>query len=222
MPNSPVIAPSILSADFRSLGADIAACEAAGADWIHVDVMDGHFVPNITLGPVIVEACRKATSLPLDVHLMIEKPEKMLAAFAKAGADRLTVHVETCPHLHRTLQQIRDLGVKPGVTLNPSTPAVALKEVLHMVDLVLVMTVNPGFGGQSFIESQLAKITEIRSMLDAVNPNAWLEVDGGISERTLPEARSAGANAFVAGNAVFNHPKGIAAGVQALRSAIGT
>ncbi|MCF6277173.1 MAG: ribulose-phosphate 3-epimerase [Anaerolineales bacterium] len=219
MPNPAVIAPSILSADFRQLGADIAACQAAGADWIHVDVMDGHFVPNITLGPVVVAACRRATELPLDVHLMIEKPERMLAAFAKAGADRLTVHIETCPHLHRTLQQIKDLGCKAGVTLNPSTPAVAIQEVLHMVELVLVMTVNPGFGGQSFIESQLAKITEIRTRLDAVNPKAWLEVDGGISEQTLPRARSAGANAFVAGSAVFRHPEDIATGIRALQSA---
>lgn len=220
MPNTPVIAPSILSADFRTLGADIAACEAVGADWIHCDVMDGQFVPNITLGPLVVKACRAATSLPLDVHLMIETPERMLDAFAKAGASRLTVHVETCPHLHRTIQQIQDLGVKAGVTLNPSTPASALKEIIHMVDLVLVMTVNPGFGGQTFIESQLAKIAEIRSILDAFNPAAWLEVDGGISEQTLPKVRRAGADAFVAGSAVFNHPQGIAAGVQRLRSAI--
>lgn len=220
MPNTPVIAPSILSADFRTLGADIATCEAAGADWIHCDVMDGQFVPNITIGPLVIKACRAATSLPLDVHLMIESPENMLEAFAKAGASRLTVHVETCPHLHRTIQQIQDLGVKAGVTLNPSTPASALKEIIHMVDLVLVMTVNPGFGGQTFIESQLAKIAEIRSILDAVNPAAWLEVDGGISEQTLPKVRRAGADAFVAGSAVFNHPQGIAAGVQRLRSAI--
>ena len=151
---------------------------------------------------------------------MIETPEKMLEAFAKAGADRLTIHVETCPHLHRTIQQIADLGVKPGVTLNPSTPASAIKEIIHMVDLVLVMTVNPGFGGQKFIETQLAKITEIRSMLDAYNPAAWLEVDGGISEQTLPRVQRAGADAFVAGNAVFNHPQGIATGVQTLRFAI--
>ena len=220
MPNSPIIAPSILSADFRQLGADIAACEAAGADWIHVDVMDGHFVPNLTLGPFIVDACRKATSLPLDVHLMIEKPENLLEAFAKAGADRLTVHVETCPHLHRTIQQIQSLGCKAGVTLNPGTPVSAIAPVLHMVDLVLVMSVNPGFGGQAFIEQSIAKITEIRSMLDVVNPEAWLEVDGGISERTLPRVRSAGADAFVAGSAVFNHPDGIAAGVRALKSVL--
>ncbi|MBC8334984.1 MAG: ribulose-phosphate 3-epimerase [Anaerolineae bacterium] len=221
MPNPPVIAPSILAADFRQLGADIAACEAAGAEWIHIDVMDGHFVPNLTMGPVVVEACRKATNLLLDVHLMIEKPENLLEAFAKAGADRLTVHVETCPHLHRTIQQIKGLGVKPGVTLNPGTPASAIAPVLDMVDLVLVMTVNPGFGGQAFIESQLAKIKEIRSVLDAINPDAWLEVDGGISERTLPRVQSAGADAFVAGSAVFNHPDGIETGVRILKSALG-
>ncbi|OQX61200.1 MAG: ribulose-phosphate 3-epimerase [Anaerolinea sp. 4484_236] len=220
MPKPSIIAPSILSADFRYLGAEIAACEAAGADWIHVDVMDGHFVPNLTLGPIVVEACRRATTLPLDVHLMIEKPENLLEAFVKAGADRLTVHVETCPHLHRTIQQIRDLGCKAGVTLNPSTPVSAIQEVLHMVDLALVMSVNPGFGGQAFIEESLAKITDIRSRLDAVNPEAWLEVDGGISEQTLPKVADAGANAFVAGSAVFNHPEGIEAGVRALKSAL--
>ena len=220
MPKPSIIAPSILSADFRYLGAEIAACEAAGADWIHVDVMDGHFVPNLTLGPIVVEACRRATTLPLDVHLMIEKPENLLEAFVKAGADRLTVHVETCPHLHRTIQQIRDLGCKAGVTLNPSTPVSAIQEVLHMVDLALVMSVNPGFGGQAFIEESLAKITDIRSRLDVVNPEAWLEVDGGISEQTLPKVADAGANAFVAGSAVFNHPEGIEAGVRALKSAL--
>ena len=218
MPNPPILAPSILAADFRQLGAEIAACESAGADWIHVDVMDGHFVPNLTLGPFIVDACRKATSLPLDVHLMIEKPENMLEAFAKAGADRLTVHVETCPHLHRTIQQIKDLGCKAGVTLNPGTPISAIEPILHLVDLVLVMSVNPGFGGQSFIEESLARIAELRSRLDSVNPQAWLEVDGGISEATLPRVRSAGADAFVAGSAVFNHPKGLAEGVQVLKS----
>jgi ribulose-phosphate 3-epimerase len=216
-PKTPVLAPSILSADFSHLGEQVAACQQAGADWIHVDVMDGHFVPNLTFGPLIVEACRRATDLPLDVHLMVEKPELMLEAFASAGANRLTVHVETCPHLHRTLEQIRELGVLPGVTLNPATPAAALKEILPMVDLVLVMTVNPGFGGQKFIEASLGKIAEIRRMLDEIGSTAWLEVDGGVSAETLPRLRAAGADAFVAGNAVFNHRDGIQAGVRALR-----
>ncbi|RLD06855.1 MAG: ribulose-phosphate 3-epimerase [Chloroflexi bacterium] len=222
MPNSPILAPSILAADFRQLGAEIAACEAAGADWIHVDVMDGHFVPNLTLGPVVVEACRKSTDLPLDVHLMIEKPENLLSAFAKAGADRLTVHVETCPHLHRTIQQIKDLGCKAGVTLNPATPIMAIEPILPFVDLVLVMSVNPGFGGQTFIEESVAKIAVLRARLDSVNPHAWLEVDGGISEATLPRVRRAGADAFVAGSAVFRHPKGITEGVRVLKSALNT
>ena len=215
--NSPVIAPSILSADFTRLGEQIFACERAGADWIHFDVMDSHFVPNLTFGPLILQACRRATTLPLDVHLMIEKPESMLDAFAEAGATRLTVHVETSPHLYRTLQQIRDLGILPGVTLNPGTPAVALKEILPLVDLVLVMTVNPGFGGQKFIEASLEKIAEIRQMLDSIGSTAWLEVDGGVSAGTLPGLYKAGADAFVAGNSVFNHPNGIQAGVGALR-----
>ena len=218
--HNPVIAPSILSADFTHLGEDIAACENARADWIHVDVMDGHFVPNMTLGPLIVAACRRATRLPLDVHLMIEKPENMIEAFAKAGADRLTVHVETCPHLHSTIQQIRSLGVKAGVTLNPATPAVMLQEVYAFVDLVLVMTVNPGFGGQSFIPEMLSKVAAIRQAIDSSGSDAWLEVDGGVSEKTLPLLHAAGANAFVAGNAVFNHPKGIAVGIHTLREAL--
>ena len=218
--NTRVLAPSILSADFTRLGADVAACEAAGAEWIHVDVMDGHFVPNMTLGPLVVAACRRATSLPLDVHLMIEKPENMLEAFAHAGATRLTVHVETCPHLHRTVQQIQALGVKAGVTLNPATPAVMLKEILPFVDLVLVMTVNPGFGGQSFIAEMLPKIREIRQNLDELGSQAWLEVDGGVSEKTIPSLLQAGANAFVAGNAVFTHAQGISGGVKSLRAAL--
>jgi ribulose-phosphate 3-epimerase len=218
--HSPVIAPSILSADFARLGEEIAACEKAGADWIHVDVMDGHFVPNLTLGPLVVEACRRSTQLPLDVHLMIEKPENLIEAFARAGASRLTVHVETCPHLHRTIQHIQTLGVKAGVTLNPATPAVMLKEIFPLVDLVLVMTVNPGFGAQAFLPEMLPKIVEIRQKLDEVNPAAWLEVDGGVAEKTIPLLTKAGAEAFVAGNAVFKHPGGIAAGIQALRAAL--
>lgn len=213
----PVIAPSILSADFTRLGADLAACESAGADWIHVDVMDGHFVPNMTFGPLLVAACRRATKLPLDVHLMIEKPENMLAAFAQAGADRLTVHVETCPHLHRTIQQILSLGVKAGVTLNPATPTVMLQEIYAYVDLVLVMTVNPGFGGQSFIAEMLPKVANIRQALDRIGSDAWLEVDGGVSEKTLPALLKAGANAFVAGNAIFKHPDGIVIGIKTLQ-----
>jgi len=219
MPVHIVLAPSILSVDFLNLGRELAVCESAGADWIHVDVMDGAFVPNITVGPLMVEACKRGTKLPLDVHLMIEQPERMIESFAKAGANRLTVHVETCPHLHRTLQFISSLGVKPGVMLNPSTPAAMLQPVLHMVDLVLVMTVNPGFGGQSFISEMLTKVAEVRRMLDEIGSPAWLEVDGGVSEETLPALKKAGATAFVAGNAVFRHPQGTAAGVQALRSA---
>jgi ribulose-phosphate 3-epimerase len=219
MPARIVLAPSILSVDFLNLGRELAVCESAGADWIHVDVMDGAFVPNITVGPLMVEACKRGTKLPLDVHLMIEQPERMIESFAKAGADRLTVHVETCPHLHRTLQYIASLGVKPGVTLNPSTPAAMLQPVLHMVDLVLVMTVNPGFGGQVFIPEMLPKVAEVRRMLDEIGSPAWLEVDGGVSEVTLPALKKAGATAFVAGNAVFRYPQGTAAGVQALRSA---
>ena len=214
-----IIAPSILSADFLRLGEQLAECESAGADWIHVDVMDGHFVPNISMGPVIVEACRRATSLPLDVHLMIEQPERHLEAFARAGADHLTVHVETCPHLHRTLQQIKELGCKAGVTLNPGTPAAALQPVLHLADLALVMSVNPGFSGQAFLPETVAKVAEIRSMLDAINSPAWLEVDGGISAETLPHMRAAGADAFVAASAIFKHPAGITNGIQALRQA---
>jgi len=218
--HNPVIAPSILSADFSQLGKDLAACENAGADWIHVDVMDGHFVPNMTLGPLVVAACKRATKLPLDVHLMIEKPENMLEAFAKAGADRLTVHVETCPHLHRTIHQICSLGVKAGVTLNPATSSFVLDEVYAFVDLVLVMTVNPGFGGQEFIPQMLTKISYIRHKLDQLGSNAWLEVDGGVSEKTLPAMFKAGADAFVVGNAVFNHTDGIMAGVKTLRECV--
>jgi ribulose-phosphate 3-epimerase len=217
--NNLIIAPSILSADFLHLQDQISACEAAGADWIHVDVMDGRFVPNLTMGPVIVEACRRATKLPLDVHLMIEQPERLLEAFAQAGADHLTVHVETCPHLHRTLQQIKSLGVKAGVVLNPGTPAVAIEPVLPLADLVLVMSVNPGFSGQSFIPQAVEKVAALRRALDAIGSQAWLEVDGGIAPDTLPRMRAAGADAFVAASAVFGHPQGIAAGIHALRLA---
>jgi len=212
-----ILAPSILSADFLHLGEQIAACEAAGADWIHVDVMDGHFVPNLTMGPFIVEACRRATKLPLDVHLMVESPERLLEAFAKAGTSHLTVHVETCPNLHSTLQEIRDLGCAAGVTLNPGTPVTAIEPVLPMIDLLLVMTVNPGYSKQTFLPETTSKVAALRRMLDAIGSSAWLEVDGGISAQTLPEVRKAGANAFVAAQAVFDYPEGIAAGIAALR-----
>jgi ribulose-phosphate 3-epimerase len=220
MTTSIVLAPSLLAADFTRLGEQITEAENAGADWIHVDVMDGHFVPNLTMGPFIVEACRRATQLPLDVHLMVEKPENLLEAFAQAGATGLNVHVEACPHLHRTLQQIRSLGCRVGVTLNPGTPAASIKPVLHMLDLVLVMSVNPGFGGQTFLHETIAKVAEVRGMLDTIQSAAWLEVDGGISAETLPLMLHAGATAFVAGVAVFHHPQGVAGGIRALRDAV--
>jgi ribulose-phosphate 3-epimerase len=179
--------------------------------------MDGAFVPNITVGPLVVEACRRATGLPLDVHLMIERPERHLEAFVQAGASSITVHVESSPHLHRTLQHLKFLGVRAGVTLNPATPAGLIAPVLHMVDLVLVMTVNPGFGAQEFLPETLPKVAEIRRMLDGIGSQAYLEVDGGIAADTIQSARESGATAFVAGNAVFNHPDGIAGGIQALR-----
>jgi ribulose-phosphate 3-epimerase len=213
-----IIAPSILSADFTRLGEQIAACESAGADWIHVDVMDGHFVPNLTMGPFIVEACRRATALPLDVHLMIEHPENLLEAFAKAGASHLTVHVETSADICSTLKTIHSLGCKAGVTLNPATPAETLVEAIPMADLVLVMTVHPGYSGQSFMPEMLAKVAQVRRMLDEVESAAWLEVDGGISTATISPARHAGANAFVAAKAIFKYPAGIAAVIQALRA----
>ncbi len=216
-----VIAPSILSADFLALGEQIATCEAAGADWIHVDVMDGHFVPNLTMGPFIVEACRRATKLPLDVHLMIEQPEHLLDDFVKAGASHLIVHVETCPNLHRTLTHIKSLGCGAGVVLNPGTPAVAIEPILYLADLVLVMSVDPGYSGGAYIPQMVAKVAEIRKKLDKIHSSAWLEVDGGIDAQTLPKMKAAGATAFVAATAIFKNPKGIAEGVRALRKAAG-
>ena len=218
-----MLAPSILSADFTRLGEQIAECEAAGADWIHVDVMDGHFVPNLTMGPFIVEACRRATALPLDVHLMVESPERLLEAFANAGANHLIVHVETCPEIEATLQQIKSLGCQAGVTLNPDTPASALMPALAWVDIVLVLTVHPGYSGQAFLPAMVPKVAEVRRMLDASpsRHHTWLEVDGGISVETLPQVRQAGADAFVAAHAVFNHPQGIAAGIRSLREKMG-
>jgi ribulose-phosphate 3-epimerase len=200
------IAPSILAADFGRLAAEVQAVERAGADWIHVDVMDGHFVPNLTIGPPVVKAVRRATALPLDVHLMIEAPERSLADYAAAGADRIGVHVETCPHLHRTVQQIRGLGKQACVVLNPATPAALVEPVLADVDQVLVMSVNPGFGGQSFIEGVLPKLAQLRRWIDERELAVELEVDGGISPDTIERAARAGANVFVAGTAIFGEP----------------
>jgi ribulose-phosphate 3-epimerase len=214
------IAPSILAADFARLGSQIAEAEAAGADWIHVDVMDGRFVPNISIGPLIVEAARRSTKLPLDVHLMIVEPEKYIEAFAAAGANRLTVHAETCPHLHRTIQQIRDAGAKPGVVINPATPLSAVEEVAADFDLLLIMSVNPGFGGQKFIEASVDKIARARRLLEQAGSQAEIEVDGGIDVHTAPRVVAAGATVLVAGSAVFKHPDGITAAIQALRNVI--
>ncbi len=213
-----VIAPSILSADFSRLGEEIAAVEKAGADWIHVDVMDGRFVPNLTLGPPIIQSIRKCTKLPFDVHLMIVEPEKLLADFAKAGADHLIVHQETCPHLHRTLAQIKELGCKAGVSLNPSTPPETLEYVLQLCDLVLVMSVNPGFGGQKFIPESVEKIRLLRALADRLQPSLIIEVDGGINADTAKLVVAAGANALVAGSAIFGQ-KDYAKVISELRSA---
>ena len=198
-----MIAPSILSADFTRLGDEIRAVEAAGADVIHVDVMDGHFVPNITIGPLVVRAVRAVTDLPVDVHLMIADPDRYLKDFIDAGADWVTVHVEACVHLHRTLACIKDLGRKAGAVLNPATSLTTLDYVLAEVDLVMLMSVNPGFGGQSFIPSAIDKIRRLRQMLDAVNPGAGIEVDGGIGPATIGAVAEAGANIFVAGSAIY-------------------
>ena len=198
-----MIAPSILSADFTRLGDEIRAVEAAGADVIHVDVMDGHFVPNITIGPLVVRAVRAVTDLPVDVHLMITDPDRYLKDFIEAGADWVTVHVEACVHLHRTLACIKDMGRKAGAVLNPATSLATLDYVLAEVDLVMLMSVNPGFGGQSFIPSAIDKIRRLRQMLDAVNPAAGIEVDGGIGPATIEAVAEAGANIFVAGSAIY-------------------
>jgi ribulose-phosphate 3-epimerase len=215
--NRYILSPSILSADFARLGEEIATVEAAGADWIHVDVMDGHFVPNITMGPFIVETCRRITKLPLDVHLMIEQPERYVEAFAKAGATGMTVHVETCPDIVATLKQIKSLGCRAGAVLNPETPVGAIQPALPEADLILVMSVHPGYSGQHFMPEAIDKVSEIRNKLNALRSSAWLEVDGGIDVETLPKMKAAGATAFVAATAVFKHPEGPASGVRALR-----
>jgi ribulose-phosphate 3-epimerase len=212
-----IIAPSILSADFTRLGEQIAECEAAGSDWIHVDVMDGHFVRNLTMGPVILEACRRSTSLPLDVHLMIEQPENLLKEFAAAGASSLIVHVEACLDIAGTFKKIKGLGCKAGVTLNPATPAADLEPALALAENVLVMSVHPGYSGQEFLPEVISKIVEIRRRLDEIHSPAILEVDGGITAMNISQVRDAGADAFVAAHAIFSHPEGIAAGIRALR-----
>ncbi len=213
-----LIAPSILSADFGRLAEEVQAVEAAGADWIHVDVMDGHFVPNLTIGPLVTEAVRRACNLPVDVHLMIEKPERYIGAFADAGANWITVHQETCPHLHRTLQEIRERGASPGVALNPSTSEVTIEDVIPELAMVLVMTVNPGFGGQRYIPNSTRKIQRIVDLLETRGRgDVMLQVDGGVDPETAPIVAGAGATVLVAGSAVFGHPEGPKAGVHALK-----
>jgi ribulose-phosphate 3-epimerase len=215
-----LLASSILSADFSRLGEQIRAVESASIDWIHVDVMDGQFVPNITMGPFIVETCRRITNLPIDVHLMIEKPDQMVDAFASAGASRLSVHIENTPHVYRTLQHIRAMGCKAGIVLNPGTPASRITDILHLVDYVLIMTVNPGFSGQIFIPEVLPKFRQVREILTHAHQDILIQVDGGITEVTLPLAYQAGARVFVTATAIFKHPGGIPAGIEALRGSI--
>ena len=215
-----LIAPSILSADFSRLGEEIRTVEAAGADWIHIDVMDGHFVPNITMGPLVVEAVRRVTKLPLDVHLMIETPDRYIADFARAGADLIAVQVETCVHLHRSVQLIREAGVRPGVALNPATPLATIEWVLADVDFVLVMSVNPGFGGQQFIPSSLEKIAQLRMMIQTRGLSTLIQVDGGVNAGTIAAVAAAGADVFVAGSAIFGSPDD-AATIASLRPLIG-
>jgi ribulose-phosphate 3-epimerase len=215
-PRAARIAPSVLAANFGELAAEVGAVEAARADWIHVDVMDGRFVPNISIGPVVVEAVRGATGLPVDVHLMIEAPERYVDAFVKAGADSVGVHVEACPHLHRTLAQIREAGARACAVLNPGTPAMAVEPVLDELDQVLVMTVNPGFGGQRFLPGMASKIRQLRRWLDERGLAVDLEVDGGITAETIGQASEAGADVFVAGTAIFAEPD-YAAAIRGLR-----
>jgi len=214
------LSASILSADFANLSDQIRQSESGGVDWIHVDVMDGSFVPNITMGPFIVSAIRRITNLPLDVHLMVDNPDRHLEAFALAGATNLTVHIENTPNIYRTLQLIHSLGCNPSIALNPGTPANRIEEIIPLIHMVLVMTVNPGFSGQEYIPGMISKIKQTRNMLNAQNSKALIEVDGGINETNLPELVMAGANTIVCATAIFKYPDGIAAGIQALRKSV--
>lgn len=214
-----LISSSILSADFAHLADQIQEVEAGGVDWIHIDVMDGSFVPNITMGPFIVETCRRITRLPLDVHLMIENPERHIESFASAGASNLSIHIENTPHVFRTIEHIQSLGCKAGIVLNPGTPANRIEAVVPVVDFVLVMTVNPGFSGQKFIPETVKKVDQVRQILADLGSQALIEVDGGITPETLPQVYAAGARLIVAATAIFKNPAGIAAGITALRAA---
>lgn len=207
-------------ADFGHLEDQIRTCEQSGVDWIHIDVMDGHFVPNITMGPFIVETCKRITRLPLDVHLMIEKPERHLKSFADAGADILTVQQETCPHLFRTLQNIHELKCKAGVALNPSTPVETLKHVLPLLDMILVMTVNPGFSGQIFLPEMVEKVSQTKALCSQDGREILLQVDGGMNQKTVPQVTAAGATVIVASTAIFKHPQGIMEGVKMIKRAV--
>lgn len=214
-----LIAPSILSADFSRLAEQIVEAEQNGADWIHIDVMDGHFVPPITMGQMVTETCRRITDLPLDVHLMVNEPDKMLQSFADAGADHIHVHVEASPNIKSSLQRIQELGCKAGVAINPDTPADKVLPLVGLADIFLVMSVNPGYSGQDFISSVLPKVSQLRAGIEKAGADAHIQLDGGIDADTLPLGLEAGGDVFVAGNAIFSHPAGIVGGIQALREA---
>ena len=214
-----ILSPSILSADFLNLQSDIETIIKYGANWIHVDVMDGHFVPNLSMGPFVVEHLRKITNKTIDVHLMLDNPDAFISPFAKAGADLLTVHVEASIHLHRTISHIKSFGLKAGVAINPSTNVLALEEILPFVDLILVMSINPGFSGQKYIPQMTQKIAKVRNMIDNINPEIQLQVDGGVNQNTIFDVLNAGANNIVAASAIFKHPEGIEEGIQVFKTA---